>query len=266
MIRRLAIALVFIVPILASCTKKEQPPHMISATQWSRLESLRIYFGHQSVGENVLDGVRDLEKQSHRNSLRIVASDNPAAVEGPAIIESHVGRNGDPASKNVAFREALDKGFGNQGGIALYKYCFVDVRPDTDVPRMFADYHDNMRDLHARYPGLTIVHATIPLTTVEPGWKAAIKGLLGRPTERALAEKRHQFNLLLRQEYSGKEPIFDLAEAESTLPSGARVYYTTHGEKIYTLAPEYTYDGGHLNGAGRQAVAKRLLETLASLP
>jgi hypothetical protein len=265
MMRKLAIALFLVLPFISSCTKKEQPPQMTSEIQWSKLASQRIYFGHQSVGENILDGIRDIEKQSHQNSLRIVSSDDPASIEGPALIESHVGHNGDPASKNAAFHSVLDRGFGKQGGIALYKYCFVDVRPETNVSKMFADYRDNMRDLRARYPQLTIVHVTIPLTTVEPGWKAFLKNLLGRPTERAVAEKRHQFNQLLREEYAGKEPVFDLAEAESTLPDGSRVFFTSHGEKIYTLAPEYTYDGGHLNQAGRQAVALRLLQTLGEL-
>ncbi|HZU08349.1 MAG TPA: SGNH/GDSL hydrolase family protein [Pseudacidobacterium sp.] len=263
MTRKLAVALTLVFLAISSCTKKEHPSQMISESQWSRIEGLRIYFGHQSVGENILDGIRDIEKQSHRNSLRIVSSDDPSSIEGPALIESHVGRNGDPTSKNIAFRDILDKGFGAQGGIALYKYCFVDIRPETDVAKMFAEYRDNMRDLRSRYPRLTIVHVTIPLTTVEPGWKAVLKNLLGRPTERAIAEKRHQFNQLLRQEYAGKEPIFDLAEAESTLPDGSRAYFISRGERIYTLAPEYTYDGGHLNESGRNVTALRLLQTLA---
>lgn len=261
--QKLAIALLFVLPVLSSCQKKEHQPVMISETQWKKLESLRIYFGHQSVGENILDGVRDIEKQAHRNNLHIISSEDPHRVPGPAWMESHIGRNGDPESKNLAFRDIIEKGFGEQGGIALYKYCFVDIRPETDINKMFADYRENMRMLAARYPQLTLIHVTIPLTTVEPSWKAWLKNLLGRPTERAIAEKRHHFNQLLRQEYAGKQPLFDLAEAESTLPDGSRVYFISHGEKIYTLAPEYTYDGGHLNEEGRQVVARKLLETLA---
>ena len=38
-----------------------------------------------------------------------------------------------------------------------------------------------------------------------------------------------------------------------------------HGKTFYAMAPEYTYDGGHLNELGRKKVAEQLLILLANL-
>ena len=97
----------------------------------------------------------------------------------------------------------------------------------------------------SKYTGLQLLPVTVPLTT-DP------------------SKTRNDFNNVLRQAYSGK-PIFDLAEVESTRADGSRSYTVMNGETIYTLAPEYTTDGGHLNEVGRQAAAKRLLITLGNL-
>jgi hypothetical protein len=70
---------------------------------------------------------------------------------------------------------------------------------------------------------------------------------------------------MLRKEYTGKEPIFDLAALESTNPDGTRLSFTQNGKTAYALVPTYTTDGGHLNEQGRKLVAEQLLIFLASL-
>ena len=77
--------------------------------------------------------------------------------------------------------------------------------------------------------------------------------------------RKNEFNDLLRKEYSGKEPIFDLAYVESTFPDGRRSTFTKAGETYYSMAPEYTYDDGHLNETGRKRAAEQLLVLLANL-
>lgn len=238
---------------------------LVDEAQWRRLASRKIFFGHQSVGDDILRGIRELDASSSRGFLNIVSSDDPASVAGPALVEWHIGRNGDPASKDAAFRQILDKGFGQQGGVAIYKYCFVDLGCGVQPEALFRAYRENARSLLDRYPNLVLVHTTIPLTTVEPGWKAWAKRRLRRPVERDTAAERHHFNQLLRAEYSESQPIFDLAAAESMRPDGGREYFLMGGEKVDTLVPAYTYDGGHLNGAGQYAAARELLLTLASL-
>lgn len=224
----------------------------------------RIYFGHQSVGANILDGIRDIINQNRGSTLRIMSSDDPASIAGPGLFESPVGQNGDPESKNEAFARVLEKGMGAQGGIALYKYCYVDFTATSNVQEVFARYRQNMDFLKARYPSLHLVHVTVPLTRVEPASKAWVKSVLGRRTARDANLRRNEFNRLLRDAYQ-QDPIFDLAEVESTHADGSRCFFTTANQQVYTLCPEYSTDAGHLNEVGRQTAAKRLLDVLASL-
>lgn len=237
----------------------------LSDHQISRLNANKVFFGHQSVGGNVVQGIRDIMDQDHRLRLNLVNSAEPQSVSGPAFVESLIGKNGDPRSKDKAFADILGRGMGLQGGIALYKYCYVDVDPDTDVQQLFENYRTEIAELAIKYPALMIVPVTVPLTTDEPGLRTWVKTMIGRPTSRDINLKRNQFNALLRKNYAGKL-VFDLAQIESTRPDGSRSYVVIHGQTIYTLAPELTTDGGHLNQAGRQAAARQLLEVLAGPP
>lgn len=235
-------------------------------TSWQTLAKQKIHFGHQSVGTDIVNGIRDLEKVYPQLRLNIVRNPNPGAVAGPAFVESLAGKNGDPGSKTASFLAVLDAGMGSQGGIAMYKYCYVDVEPDTDVITMFDQYKAAADLVRAKYPRVTQVHITIPLTTAGGPLKAFAKRLLGRPpSARDLNCKRNQFNDLLRKEYNGREPIFDLARVESTRLDGSRFFFDSGGSRIYSLAPEFTSDGGHLNELGRRVVAEQLLITLAHL-
>ncbi len=235
--------------VQAASPNPPQPP--VSNNTWpltdaqvATLVSQRTFFGHQSVGGNILQGIYDLRAADPRLTLNMVNSGNPASVTGPAFIEYAIGQNGDPASKNAAFAAIINNGFGAQGGIAMYKYCWVDISDSTNVNQMFADYRSVVDTLKAKYAALKIVHITVPLAT-------------------DVSVNRNTYNQLLRQTYPANS-IFDLAEVESTHADGSRSYTVAGGEPIYTLAPEYTDDGGHLNAAGRQAAAKKMLITLAN--
>lgn len=180
-----------------------------------------------------------------RLNLSIVHFGDPASVSGNALVEYTVGTNGNPASKDADFASIVDSGFGAQGGIAMYKYCYIDVNDSTDVQAMFDHYRGTVENLKSKYPKLTIVHITTPLMT-------------------DASTNRNANNNLLRQTYAS-EPIFDLAAAESTHADGSRSQVTIGNQIVYTLASEYTDDGGHLNTTGRQWVAKKMLATLANL-
>jgi hypothetical protein len=232
--------------------------------QIARLQTKKIFFGHQSVGADVVQGVRDLMKEDPRLRLHLVTSAEPQSTPSPAFVESLIGENRNPQSKDNAFAAILAKGMGSQGGIAMYKYCYVDIGLNTDVQQLFDNYRQEMSDLKAKYPLLLIVHVTVPLTTDDASMKTWVKTMIGRPTSRDVNLKRNQFNALLREYYSA-EPIFDLAQVESTYPDGSRSYVMSRGQKIYMLAPEFTTDGGHLNEVGRRAAAQQLLQVLAGL-
>ena len=239
---------------------------MATAAAMQAVATRRIYFAHQSVGGNILAGIERLRAAQPASALRIVESRDPSTVQGPAFVHFLAGRNTDPASKNADFLAMLDARPARDGGIALLKYCYLDMRSDSDPAAVFAGYTATVAAARAKHPDLTIVHLTMPLTTVESGPKALVKRVLGKTTTRDIARKRQQYNAMLLREYAGREPVFDIAALESTRPGGARAAFRQGGETIFTLAPEYTDDGGHLNAAGQQLAAERLLAFLATLP
>ena len=241
-------------------------PATNAADAMQSLAGRRIYFAHQSVGGNILEGIERLRVAHATPGFRVVEARDPSTVDGPALVHFLAGRNADPASKNADFLAMLDARPAPDSGVALLKYCYLDMRADGDPATVFSEYKATVAAARARHPDLTIVHVTMPLTTVEGSGKALLKRLTGRMTSRDLARKRQQYNVLLRREYGGREPIFDIAALESTRPDGARVAFRQGGETIYTLAPDYTDDGGHLNATGQQLVAGRLLAFLATLP
>lgn len=235
---------------MQAASTPETPPSgawPLTDAQLTILLSQKTFFGHQSVGGNIVQGINDLMAADPRLKLNMVSSSDPAAVSGAAFIEYPIGQNGDPRSKDAAFASTVNNGFGALGGIAMYKYCWIDINGSTDVKRMFSDYRNTVDPLQVKYPALKIVHITVPLTTDSDTSNV----------------KRNEYNNLLRQTYAAGK-IVDLAEAESTHADGSRSYFVAGGKTIYTLAPEYTYDGGHLNATGSQVAAKRMLITLAN--
>jgi lysophospholipase L1-like esterase len=225
------------------------------------LSTQKVFFGHQSVGDNIVHGIQDIMASDPRTKLSIVDSRNPEAVPAPAFMESHIGQNTDPRSKNSDFLAIIRNGFA---GIAMFKYCYIDVDETTDVQQMFSAYQATIEEVRRNHPQILVVHITVPLTTVGSPTKAWVKSMLGKNTAQDDNIKRNHFNSLLLQAY-GKDPTFDLATVESTHIDGSRSYFKKGSEMIYTLAPEYTTDGGHLNQAGRRIAAESLLVVLAKL-
>jgi hypothetical protein len=113
-------------------------PNLLTEQQIASLMAKRVFFGHQSVGNNIIQGVRDLARVDPRVKLNLVKSSDPQSVIGPAFVEFEIGQNGNPQSKIDAFAAVLHKGMGAQGGIAMFKFCYVDVESSTDIAKMFA--------------------------------------------------------------------------------------------------------------------------------
>lgn len=230
------------------------PSDSISSASLARLANARIYFGHQSVGRNIIDGLRDLSVARSGSQLRIVPSRERISTV-PALVEFTIGENGRPESKMKDFAAALNQIDDRGEAIAVFKYCYLDITPDTNVDQLFEGHRKALQEMRARHPNLTFVHVTAPLTQLESGPRFFVKRLLGKPTTRDANARRNRFNAMLREEYAG-EPIFDLAMVESTRPNGTRSFFNDGADVVYTLAPELTDDGGHLNAAGRRAAAE----------
>jgi len=238
----------------------------VGESNWRSLSAKRIYFGHQSVGFDILNGIRDAVKDHPSIELKIVETTDLNEWKGPLLAHFLVGKNGDPRSKCDHFAEVFEKGGESHVDIAFFKFCFVDVTSGSNVAEIFACYRDTIEGLKKRHPTTTFVHVTVPLTTIQAGIKAWIKKIIGRPIDGyADNMKRDQLNNLIIKEYQGKDAIFDLAKTESTLPDGTRSSFVTGGKTFYSLVPQYTTDGGHLNGRGRRIVAEQLLILLASM-
>jgi lysophospholipase L1-like esterase len=235
----------------------------ITPQDWQRLANERIFFGHQSVGQNLLDGVRDVVASNPNIRLNIVEVKNGAPVDGPGFYHMFIGENGKPASKLAAFRDAVAN--VGESGTALMKYCYVDVNFASNPKSMFEEYRRTVDEVRAKQPAIRIVHVTLPLTT-DAGTIRYVAAVVRRlPTSRTLNLIRHEYNEMLRAEYGGKEPIFDLALLESTEPDGTQKLVRYKGERVPVLSNAWTYDGGHLNEAGRRRIAEAFLTTLVSL-
>jgi len=234
----------------------------VTTDEWRHLASLRIAFGHQSVGYDIVAGLEDVARGFPQAKLNVIESAAGSTAVG--LVHFRAGQNELPMTKVDAFVRFIDGSRDAAPQIALLKFCYVDVTPATDVRAVFSYYRDALADLRRRYPATSFVHVTMPLQTVQSGWKASVKNLLGRPIGgHADNLKRHEYNELLRAQYGGSEPIFDLAAIESTRPNGSRVLFSTGGRTAFGLAPDYTHDGGHLNEVGRSYVAAHLLLAFA---
>ena len=231
-------------------------------TRWRSIAARAVYFGHQSVGDDIADGIDRLNAEFSLG-LRLVETRAPAAVAHPAFVHFHAGGNQDPASKNAAMLRILRARPRADRAIVLLKYCYVDIARDTDVAAVFDAYRATVRAIRSRYPDVTIVHTTVPVTTVESAFKAEVKRLIGRRSVRQDAVARHRYNELVRAEFAEREPLFDIARIEATRVDGSRVQFAWKAGQIDSLAPEYTRDGGHLNARGQALVAKELLSVLA---
>lgn len=235
-------------------------------TDLERLARERIYFAHQSVGANLLQGVADLAAEA-RVPVRIVRADRASEVPPASFGHTFVPENGAPLEKLKNFGAALGAA---PVDVALLKFCYVDIEPGTDVKALFAAYRRTLAELHESHPATVFVHMTLPLTG-EPktgwraGWKALARRLLGRPPA-GMAEnaRREEYNRMVREAYGGREPLFDLARIESTAPDGTPVRERWRGLAAPALAPEYTEDGGHLNADGRRRAARELIAVLAA--
>jgi hypothetical protein len=209
----------------------------LTADDIARAVQANVFFAHQSVGQNILDGVRELAP-----SRRL------------AWVDANVGLNGDPLSKIDAFHEAVTTGVGRHAELAFMKLCYVDFDARTDEGAVFARYRNALAALARERPRTILLHVTVPLTVVGSGPRAWLARALGRPAwgERDNA-KRDAYNDRMRAEYGTAGSLFDLAEIEAgTAPGAART-------RTPRLQPHFTDDGGHLNAQGRRFVATELL-------
>lgn len=229
-------------PIRSFVQSEGPPPAYFGDLALDEVAQASVFFGHQSVGRDILTGVREL---SYPRSL---------AWEDAAI-----GENTKPLSKIAAFVERVTAR-ALKPQIAFFKFCYVDFDQQVDERLVFEAYADALKSLRRHAPETTFIHVTAPLTVRTQG----LREWLTRQNRAALENrKRHAYNELLRAEYAASEPVFDLAALESGAFAGGTANIESCDAPA--LTPTLTDDGGHLNRIGRIVVAEHLLRLLSAV-
>ena len=147
----------------------------VSMEDWAKLAKKKIFFGHQSVGYNIIEGIKDIISERDQIKLNIVETHDSAEFDNPIFAHARVGRNTDPVSKINGFRNIIDAGVGDKVDIAFFKFCYIDVMRDSDTQKIFDNYRNTIEDFKARYPETKFLHMTIPVCSTPKGVKRTLK-------------------------------------------------------------------------------------------
>lgn len=271
--RKLA-GLVVVLSLLVGCSGQDERGEVmykrladIPAEKLAALSEKSYFFGHQSVGRNMLDGLRMVMEENPVVKLNVVEGEDSSLLQPGVFLHANLGKNREPGTKMDAYVNAMEGGLGGKVDTAFLKFCYVDMERSGDPAQLFAQYKSEVNALQVKYPDTTFVHFTLPIKTVPTGLKVTIKNLIGKEVPQQLDNvKRAEFNELVRAEYKGKEPLFDIAHLESVAAStGEKTTFQQDGKVIEAMAPENTNDGGHLGDEGKRWIAEQLIIFLAGL-
>ncbi len=219
----------------------------------ARLDDARkldIFFAHRSVGNNIIDGLADLQTQdSNRYTLTIAVAAASWFETNNGLLHQLIGINGQPYTKINGF-DTLVRGGYSRANVAMMKFCPSDTLPFGVVPAadIWAAYRNAMTALAQAYPNVTFVWWTMPLATAAD--------------DRGNSEKQI-FNRLVRDYCRLNNCVlFDIADIESHDPQGNAVVSAAGYEAMWN---GFSDDGAHLNVVGRQRVAAAFWWLLARL-
>lgn len=263
----LSVALILMGGVVVVLTERSERVADYAVPTSAELTSVarsRILFAHQSVGDNILGGVRDLFEVSEVGPIQIVETSSSVGSSGEFVAHTHIGTNGDPLGKLRDFETVLAGPLGDDLEVALIKLCYVDVVAATDVGALFNAYAAAMDRLEAEHPKIAFVYTTVPLTT-DRTWKSTLKSWLGRDDEMAPDDNiaREHYNRLIRERYADTGRLFDIAAVESGLLDEPSV--RTKGDRAYyVLNRALSIDAGHLNDVGSRAAAAKFIQVVAA--
>jgi hypothetical protein len=204
---------------------------------------LATFFNHKSIGNNILDGIADLQSQNPgRYSISVQSSNGTS----PGINHYQAGSNGAPLTKIDGFAAQVKDGHDT----GMLKFCTGDcpcIQGDTPIDQVWAAYRDMMIAEQAEHPGTVLVWWTWPL-------------IANNHSRAYCNEELAEFNDAVRAYIAANGGVlFDIADIESHDPGGNPVDY----EGWEAAYPDYTSDGAHLNETGRQRVARAMWWLLA---
>lgn len=268
-----SLGLLFACAVILSCATGTDPKDAANATpsstpaatpdfSWDKIpdsylstvKSLDVYFEHASVGSNVVSGLDALSSSDSRFAYTKGSWGNET-IDGSvaAWYQANAGF-GDNARGNPGFKAKVDGFVSNLSGqdlgssvnVASFKFCYIDddFSGFSDAQSAFDAVKSAMASLETKYPLVTFVWWTMPITT------------LGNAS-------RDAYNTLVRSYCAANgKYLIDIASIECHDPSGAK---KTDANGYETLVSDYTSDGGHLNDAGALLVAKAWWVTLAKI-
>lgn len=237
--------------------------NQITAEDLASVSRTRVFFGHQSVGMNVLGAVPGIYAEHGLTPPPIGQGQAQPGEDGGFIAHAFIGENEKPRFKIQSFDAIMRSGIGQPVDVAMMKFCYVDIKADTDIVALYARYRDTLAALERDFPEVVFVHVTVPLM-VDQGGLSRLKSRVTGNTRFGRAENvaRERLNDLIRRESEGAY-LFDLAAVESTGPDGKRATGLHAGEQYFHLYGGYASDPGHLNGDGARAAAVAWLRTIA---
>ena len=238
----------------------------VTEQQLDILNQHKFYFMHHSVGDDIINGIQLLAEEK-AIPVNIIALDGNApslAIQENGFAHARGGKNQFPMSKIADFEKQISRLVpDNRPNIAFMKFCYVDFNPETNVDELFDRYTQTLDSLQKAYPDIRFIHVTAPLKQRPSGWKDRLNRLMGRMVWEDTSNRlREAYNQKIRNRYPS-ERIFDLAKFESTAPDGSRTRQEQDGMIYYSLVPEYSRDGGHLNDTGKRVLAAALIDFLS---
>ena len=116
--------------VAAGCGDMPERTQMIVGDPKADLQTLavaRVYFGHQSVGNDVVKGLAELAT-AEGVPLRIVEVPEGVDDELPGIVHARLGRNREPETKCDAFGQFLTRQVDDRKwDAAVLKFCYADL-------------------------------------------------------------------------------------------------------------------------------------------
>lgn len=223
-----------------------------------------MFFGHQSVGSNIIHGLGGVYADS-QTERPVVRDASDIGDEDRFLAHAMVGVNGDPQSKIDEFKALLAGGLASRADTVVLKFCYVDVTSGSDVRQVFEAYSTAMDDVSREYPDLQIVYTTVPLST-EASWKSRLKAAVTGSIPPYTADNivREQYNSMVRERYGSSGRLFDIALVESTQDDGSRVEGEHDGLPYFSLDQRIAADSGHLNDEGARLAADEFVRIVAS--
>jgi len=226
-----------------------------------KMDSTQTYFfGHQSVGGDLIDGVQFIDSQLVVKDIHL----SDSIIQQGVFYHAKIGQNRNPQLKVAEFCEFVSQN-AQSLSVAGMKFCYVDITSSTNVDSLFAYYQQKMNELVKMAPNVRLFHVTVPLRSVKDDFQSRVKEwLLNKDYGKKDNLARERFNGLMRDHYAENE-LFDLAKFEAQLPDGTINSFSSTNGECMALCLEYTEDGGHLNQTGKTIVGARFIQFLKTL-